>query len=205
MTMRQTPYERIRYPWASDAVAVGDAQSMAQDIDQALVTTARLSSDFSKFASVTVKRAAAQSITKATVTAISFDTVTSNNGANSPLSNGAWFAAGTPTRLTAPVPCLVLASGTVGMNFGSALGTSGALQVHARLNGGTNVQGTKWAPISTATGQQWASALTMWKLAAADYLELMVFWTGTPAGPFNTDTVIPPIFSLMMVGLQSVP
>jgi hypothetical protein len=31
-----------------------------------------------------------------------------------------------------------------------------------------------------------------------------MFWTGTPAGPFNTDTVSPPTLSLMMVALPAV-
>lgn len=207
MTMRKTPYARLRYPWTTDVVSAADVQSMAQDIDQALVTTAKMSTDFSRFASVSAKRAAAQSITKNTLTAITFDTVPLNNGANSPLANGAWWSSGSPTRLTAPVPCLVLASGSGGINIGSALGTSGVIQVTVALNGTSvtpGVQGSKWNPISTVTGQQWASALTMWKLAAGDYLELKMYWTGTPAGPFNTDTVIPPILSLMMIGLQTV-
>lgn len=205
MVMRKTPFERIRYPWASDVVSAADVQSMAQDIDQALVTTAKMASDFSRFASVVVQRAAAQSITKATSTAISFDTVTLNNGANSPLANGVWWAAGSPTRLTAPVACVVLASPSGGINFGSALGANGALQVTCQLNAGANAQGTKFNPTSAVTGQQWTSALTMWKLSAGDFLEMKMFWTGTPAGPFNTDTVIPPMLSLVMIALPSVP
>lgn len=204
--MRKTPYQRIRYPWTSDVVSAADVQSMASDIDQALVTTAKQASDFSRFASVVVRRTAAQSLTKATLTAISFDSVSLNNGANSPFANANWFSNATPTRLTAPTPCIVLASAHGGINAGSALGANGAVQVTVGLNGAlTWVQGSKGNPISTAAGQHWASALTMWKLNTGDYLELKMFWTGTPAGPFNTDTVIPPMLSLMMVGLQSVP
>jgi hypothetical protein len=208
MTMRKTPNLRIRYPWTDDVVAAADVQSMAEDIDAALVATANMAGKFSKFASVVVKRAAAQSITKATLTAITFDTVVLNNGANSPVSNGSWYSAGAPTRLTAPVACIVLATGYGGINLGSALGTNGAVQVTVALNGATvapGVQGTKWNPTSAVTGQQWASALTMWKMAAGDFLELKMYWTGSPAGPFNTDTVIPPSLSLMMVALTSVP
>lgn len=205
MAMRRTPYAQIRYPWTTDVVAAGDVQAMASDIDQTLITTAKMSTDFSRFASVVAQRTAVQSITKATLTAITFDTVLLNNGANSPLANANWFTISAPTRLTAPVPCLVLASATAGINTGSALGVNGAVQASARLNGGAIQQGSKWNPISTATGQQWASALTFWKLAAGDYLELMIFWTGTPAGPINTDTIGDPTLSLMMVGLQSVP
>jgi hypothetical protein len=207
MTMRKTPYQRLRYPWASDVVAAADVQSMAADIDQALVQTATMAANFSRFASVAVQRAAVQSITKATVTAISFDTVVLNNGANSPLANGSWFSNSTPTRLTAPTACVVLAVGYSGLNLGSALGANGTVEVLVALNGATaapNVQGTKWAPISTATGQQWASCLTMWKLAAGDFLELKTYWTGTPAGPINTDNAIPPTLSLMMVALPTV-
>lgn len=203
--MRKTAYARLRYPWTSDVASSADVQSMAQDIDQALVTTAKMASDFSRLASVVVQRVAAQSITKATLTAISFDTVTENNGANSPLANGAWWAAGSPTRLTAPTACVVLACASGGINFGSALGANGALQVVFTLNAGANQQGTKFDPISTVTGQQWTSAMSMWKLAAGDFLEMKMLWTGTPAGPFSTDTVSPPVLSLMMVGLPSVP
>lgn len=208
MTMRRTPYLRMRYPWTDDVVDAADVQSMASDIDQGLVATATLAANFSRFASVVVTRAAAQSIAKATLPAISFDTVQLNNGANSPLANGPWFSAGAPTRLTAPVPCVVLACGVLGINFGTALGVNGCLQVAVGLNGATaapGVQGSKWNPTSATTGQQWASALTMWRLAAGDFLELRPFWTGTPAGPFNTDTVLPPSLSLMMIAQQAVP
>lgn len=208
MTMRKTPNLRLRYPWTSDVVNVADVQAMAADIDQALVQTATLASTFSTFSSVVVKRNAVQSITKATLTAITFDTVSLNNGANSPLTNGAWYSSGAPTRLTAPTPCVVLATATGGMNFSTALGTSGCLQVTVALNGASvapGTQGNKWAPISSATGQQWTSALSMWKLAAGDFLELKMYWTGTPAGPFNTDAAFPPSLSLMMVALPSVP
>lgn len=207
MTMRKTPNLRLRYPWTDDVVSATDVQSMAQDIDQALVATATLGANFSRFASVAVTRNAVQSLTKATLTAITFDTVALNNGANSPLANGSWYNAANPTRLTAPVPCVVLAAGFGGINIGTGLGTSGAIQVTVALNGatgGTGVQGEKWAPGSTTTGQQWTSALTMWKLVAGDFLELKMFWTGTPAGPFNTDNVIPPSLSLAMVALPSV-
>jgi hypothetical protein len=207
MTMRKTPYLRLRYPWTDDVVSAADVQSMAQDVDSALVKTATLAANFSKFASVAVSRAAVQSLTKSALTAITFDTVALNNGANSPLANGAWWNAGSPTRLTAPSACVVLACGMGGINFGSALGASGAFQVTVALNGatgGTGVQGGKYGPVSTVTGQQWSSMISMWKLAAGDFLELKMFWTGTPAGPFNTDNAIPPTLSLMMVALPTV-
>jgi len=205
MTMRRTPYERIRYPWTSDVVNAADVQAMANDIDSALVGTQKLASEYSRFGSVIAQRNATQSITKGALTAITFDSVTFNNGANSPLANGAWWAAGNPTRLTAPVACVVLASATAGMNLGSALGANGVVQVTVGLNGGGGwVQGSKSNPISTVAGQQWASALTMWNLSAGDYLELKIYWTGTPAGPFNTDNVLPPTLSLTMLALQSV-
>lgn len=205
--MRRTPYLRMRYPWTDDVVSAADVGSMASDMDQALVQTATLAANFSRFSSVTVQRAATQSIAKGTLTAISFDTLVLDNGTDSPLANGPWFAAGAPTRLTAPVDCVVLAHGMLGMNLGSALGVNGAVQVTVALNGASTqpgVQGTKWNPISTVTGQQWASALTMWKLVKGDFLELKAYWTGTPAGPFNTDSAIPPTFSLMMVALPTV-
>lgn len=208
MTMRRTPYLRLRYPWAADVVSAADVQSMAADVDAALVQTAGLAAEFSRFSSVVVQRAAAQSLTKGALTAITFDTVALNNGANSPLANGSWFNPAAPTRLTAPSACVVLASGLGGINIGTALGVNGALQTTVTLNGASGapgVQGSKWGPISTATGQEWASAITMWKLAVGDFLELKMFWTGTPAGPFNTDTAVPPTLSLMMVALPTVP
>lgn len=203
--MRRTAYERIRYPWTSDVVSAADVQAMASDIDASLIGTQKLASEYSRFASVTAQRNATQSITKGTLTAITFDSIPLNNGTNSPLAGANWWAAGTPTRLTAPVACVVLASATAGMNFGSSLGTPSCMQVTVGLNGGGAwLQGSKSNPISTVAGQHWASALTMWSLSAGDYLELKVFWTGTPAGPFNTDNVLPPTLSLTMLALQSV-
>lgn len=202
--MRKTPYERIRYPWTSDTVNAADVQTMAADIDQTLVNTAALVTNFSRMSSVVVQRAATQSIVKGTLTAITFDTVTLDNGTDSALANGAWFKAATPTRLTAPGPCVVLACGVVGLNFGTALGVNGCTQTSITLNGagsGTGMQGSKWNPTSTDTGFQSSSAITMWNLQQGDFLELKAFWTGTPAGPFLTDTFWQPILSIMMVGL----
>lgn len=205
MVMRKTPYQRIRYPWASDVVSVADVQSMANDIDQALVATQKLSSDFSLMGSVVAKRNAALSLTKNTLTAVPFDSITLNNGSDSPLSNGNWWAAGNPTRVTAPVGCVVLASGFGGVNLGSALGVNGFVEVVIGLNGSTAwQQGTKHSPISTVSGQVWGSALSLWPLNAGDFLELKLVWNGTPAGPFNSDTVIPPQLSLSMIALKSV-
>jgi hypothetical protein len=203
--LRRTPYERIRYPLASDVVSVPDVQSMANDIDQAIVTTQKMSTDFSQFGSVVAKRNAALSLTKGALTTVTFDSITLNNGSDSPLANGNWWSASNPTRLTAPVPCVVLASGFGGINLGSALGANGVIEVIAGLNGaGAWSQGSKFSPISTVTGQVWTSFLSMWPLNAGDYLELKMYWTGSPAGPFNTDTVVPPQLSLSMVALKSV-
>lgn len=208
MTMRRTPFQRLRYPWASDTVNVGDVQSMANDIDQALVQTASLGSMFSKMSSVIVQRTAAQSIAKTTNTAISFDTLVLDNGTDSPTTNGAWFNATVPTRLTAPMACVVLASGMFSLQLTSAFGTSGCLQAAIALNGvssGANLQGAKWGPISTDTGYQAVSALSMWKLNAGDYLELKAFWTGTPAGPLSTSANFDvPTLSVAVVALPTV-
>jgi hypothetical protein len=207
MVMRITPYSHIRYPWASDVVNPADVQSMGADIDQALVQTANLANDFSRFPTVVAKRVAAQSLTKGSLTAITFDNVI-DNGANSPVSNGAWWSAGTPTRLTAPLACVVMAIGTGGVNSTSAWGSPAAIQITVALNGASTtpgVQGAKYSPISTQIGQEWQSAMTLWNLAKGDYLELKMYWTGTPAGPFNTDTAIIPTLSLAMVALPSVP
>lgn len=208
MVMRRTPFQRIRYPWTADVVNAADVQTMGSDIDQTMVQTAILAGNFVRFSSVSVKRAAAQSITKATLTAVTFDTLVTDNGTDSPLANGAWWSAGAPTRLTAPSPCIVLASASAGVNQGSAWGASAAFQVTIALNGATGtpgVQGSKFSPASTMSGQTPAAAMAMWKLAAGDYLELKLYWTGTPAGPINTDTTFTPQLSLMMVALPSVP
>lgn len=208
MTMRQTPFLHLRYPWTSDVVNAADVQAMGADIDQALVQTASLSTDFVRMASVVARRAAAQSVAKATLSTIVFDSVVLNNGANSPLSDGSWYNVANPTRLTAPVPCVVLASGFGGFNNGAAWGTPATVQVWVTINGGVaapNVQGTKYSPISTQSGQVRTSALTMWRLNAGDFLELKMHWNGTAAGPINTDTALPPSLALMMVALPSVP
>lgn len=208
--MRKTPFMRLRYPWASDVVSVGDVESLASDVDQALVQTASLANNFSRFSSVVVKRTALQSITKGTLTAISFDTSAPalDNGTDSPLANGPWFNAAAPTRLTAPSPCVVLACGSVAYTYGTALGVNGILQLTIALNGATaapGVQGSKWGPISTFLGQQQLTGISMWKLNAGDFLELKTFWTGTPVGPINTDANGLTALSLMMVALPTVP
>jgi hypothetical protein len=208
MTMRRTPYEKIRYPWTSDVAAATDLQAMAADIDQSLVQTASLAANFAKFSSVTAQRTTTLSINKATLTTLTFTGVLLDNGTDSPLAGGAWWDAAAPTRLTAPVPCVVLASAFAGMNFTAVQGTSGSMEVAVSVNGGTaapNIQGTRYAIISGATGQHWASALTMWKLNKGDYLELRIWWTGSGAGPYNSDNVLPPQLSIMQVALPTVP
>jgi hypothetical protein len=212
MTMRKTPYLRLRYPWASDVVNAADVQSMAADIDQALVNTANMAASVFHQSSVIVQRVAAQSITKATLTTITFDTLVLDNGTDSPLANGAWWSAGSPTRLTAPSPCVVLATGIGALTSGSAMGTSAAVQTTITKNGassGNDMQGSKYGPLSTDSGYQATSALSMWKLNAGDYLELKVYWTGGIAGPINTQTpssgLSVPTLALMMVALPTVP
>lgn len=210
MVMRRTPFQRIRYPWTADVANAADLQIMGADIDQSLVQTATLAANFTRLSTVAVRRAAAQSIAKSTLTAITFDTVLADNGVNSPLANGPWWAAGAPTRLTAPSPCIVIATAYGGFTTaGAAWGSPAAVQMSICLNGavavGSGMQSTKWAPISTATGQTPLSAISMWKLVAGDFLELRMHWVGTPAGPFNTDTFHMPQLALMMVGLPSVP
>jgi hypothetical protein len=209
MSMRHTPFFRLRYPWTDDLVNAADIQAMGNDIDQSLVQTGMLANNFLRMSSVAVRRAAAQSITKATLTTITFDTVLADNGVNSPLANGPWWAAGAPTRLTAPSPCIVLASAYAGMNQGAAWGSPASFQIAVALNGavavGVGLQGSKYAPTATASGQTPHSALTMWKLVAGDFLELKLHWNGTPAGPINTDTFHMPQLALMMVALPSVP
>lgn len=208
MTMRRTPYEKIRYPWTTDVASAADVATMAADIDQSLVQTANLAANFAKFSSVNAQRTTTLSISRAVLTTVTFTGVTLDNGSDSPLAGAPWWSAAAPTRLTAPVACVVLAVGFVGMNFTAVQGTSGSLEVAVSVNGGTgapNIQGSKYTIISGATGQHWTSAMTMWKLAAGDYLELRVWWTGSGAGPYNTDTVIPPSLSVMQVALPTVP
>jgi hypothetical protein len=206
--MRHTPFRRIRYPWTADVVDAADVQSMGADIDQAMVQTATLANNFTRMSSVIVRRSAAQSITKGALTAISWDTVQLDNGTDSPVANGAWWSAGAPTRLTAPSACVVLAAATAGVNQGAPWGAAAALQVTVTLNGAAGspgVQGSKYNPPSTMSGQTVAGVTTMWKLAAGDYLELKLFWTGTPAGPINTDTTFWPQLAVSMIALPSVP
>jgi hypothetical protein len=95
------------------------------------------------------------------------------------------------------------------LNFGAVAGSPATLQTTIALNGAASspgVQGGKYSPLAAASGQMWMpSVLSMWKLVAGDFLELKFFWTGTPAGPFSTDTSFRPSLSLMMVALPSVP
>jgi len=210
MTMRQTPFQRIRYPWTTDTVNVADVQSMGADIDQALVQTATMAANFSRFSSVIAKRSgSAQSVAKGTLTTVSFDSVQYDNGASSATANGLWWNAGNPTRLTAPAPCIVMAVGNAMINFTSSPGTPAVVQGTISINGqngSPGVQGGKYTPVVNVGGQNWVpSILSMWKMAAGDYLEWKVYWTGTPTGPFNLDTGFPASLSVAVVALPSVP
>jgi hypothetical protein len=174
MVMRKTPYERIRYPWTSDVVTAADVQAMASDIDQGLVETAALGFDFSHLSSVSVSRAAAQSITKATLTA--------------------------PSACVVLASAVGGINATTALGTSGAIQTTITLN---GVTTGNNMQGAKFGPLSTDTGTLMPSALAMWSLAAGDYLELKTYWTGTPAGPFSTSTFSPPTMSLMMVGVPA--
>lgn len=205
--MRKTPYMRLRYPFGSDVVNPVDVQTTAADMDQAMVGVANLQFEFPRLASVYAARNnSVLSVAKATVVTIPFDTLIRDTGTGSPASNGAWYSNANPSRMTAPVPCVVLAVGSLELILGSALGANGAIEAIIALNGATTypgIQETKWNPSSADTGNQTVQLMSMWKLNAGDFLELKVRWTGTPAGPLNVNNLGNTFMQIIMVALPT--
>lgn len=131
-----------------------------------------------------VWRSTNQSITNATRTAVSFDTVAYDLGAPSDQ-----WAGGTPTRLTCVVPGLYHISGA----HQWAANATGGRQAELRLNGTTFLDAD--IDINAGATQETNHTDTDFRLAAGDYVELTVFQnsggalntlTGTPYQPLLT-------------------
>lgn len=192
--MRQTPYRGIRYPISGEVVDPAAIQTLAQDVDQALVDDDQLRAEAFRRSSVNVYTTSTTSLAKGVASAISWaNTNGSQNGANGIPGYANWWSAGSPTRLTAPGACLVYAVGTVQLNAGSSLGSGGYFELFFGKNGSgatPNIQLNKTQPLNN-TGI-WTISCTvqsLWVMAAGDYLELKAQWSGTPAGPFSTSTL----------------
>lgn len=192
--MRQTPYRGIRYPYASDVVDPVALQTEAQDIDQALVNDDQLRTEAFRRSSASVYLSGTPSLTKATITTISWTGLApgSQNGANGIPGYANWWSSGSPTRFTAPGACLAYATANVALAATSALGATGFFEVFFGKNGSTsrpNIQSNKTQPLNNTSAWQ-VSCVTesLWSLVAGDYLEVKVRWSGSPAGPFPIAT-----------------
>lgn len=190
MSARLTPYRQFRYPFTSDTIDAVSIQTLAEDIDQALVDDDKLRTDAFRLSSAQVAQSGTPSITKATITAITWNGTTGpNNGANGAFGTSAWWSSTTnPSRLTAPASCLVYATAAATFDPGASLGANGFFELMITKNGATlqpNIQTAKYqCPIpSPGLGQVPAVIESLWSLVAGDYLEAKVLWSGTPAGP----------------------
>lgn len=192
--MRQTPYRGIRYPFTGDVVDPVAIQTEAQDIDQALVNDDQLRAEAFRRNSVNVFTSAQTSLAKGVASAISWANVSGGqNGANGIPGYANWWAAGSPTRFTAPGACLVYATASLQLNATAAMGAGGYFEVFFAKNGAgatPNIQLNKAQPLNN-TGIWTVSCVveSMWVMAAGDYLEVKAQWSGTPAGPLLTSTL----------------
>lgn len=203
MTIRVTPYRRLRYPCVDSVVDVNDLAKMVNDIDAALLSDDKARTDALRMPGASVYTFSTTSLTKNINTTLSFDTVNYNNGASGGFGTANWWAASpSPTRMTAPYACLVLAYGYAPLNITSSLGTNGFYTLGIYKNGSVvapNFVTNKIQGPAAGTGLARNSVFGMMALNAGDYLELRALWNGTPAGPMSTD--IPSSFGVQMLGV----
>lgn len=171
-----TPWERIRYPQAGEVISATAEQATATDMDVVLESAVPLYQQ-AVGRTVGIFSAGSPSITKATLTTVSFTSGTAP-----------FWVVGSPTRITPTIPGIYLIQASVGLNYTS---TSNMFRIMIARNGGTA------APdVQIQTTPQWdtnatiivANMVSMWKFATGDFYELKVFWNGTPAGPQTLDT-----------------
>lgn len=205
MTARLTPYRGLRYPFTSDVVSTADVANLAADIDMAIAADDLLRGNAFRLSGARVLLSSGPSITKNTLTVITWNNSTFNNGANGGFGTSNWWSSSTnPSRLTAPTACLVYATAKANLLMTTNLGTNGYFEIDITKNGSTvapNIQQQKFQPNQTGsgTGEIETSIETVWSLAAGDYLETRVIWNGTPAGPFSLEAG--PVMTVQMVAV----
>lgn len=189
MTTRPTPGKGIRYPVASSTVDAADLQTMANDLDGMFTADDTLRQNALRRPSCYLRGTAAASVAKATQTTFSFDTIDWDN------TGGAVnLGAGAPAnqRITPNIAGIWYVWGYVELNTASASGMT-TWEVTVSKNGlltNPNYYRTK---IIGALSPLWGtlpaqSGGLMQMNGTTDYFNLIAFWNGTPAGPFNTSS-----------------
>lgn len=181
---RTTPYRGIRYPLSGEVVDQAAIQTMAQDIDQALVNDDMLRTEGFRRSSLMVYTTASINLPKSALVPITWTTASWQDGANGIPSFASWWSASTnPTRFTAPSACLVHATANAGISNPS-LGSGGFFEIFFYKNGSAstpNLQANKSNQPNYAVTVE-----SMWAMSAGDYIECGVLWNGSPAGPLTT-------------------
>lgn len=180
-----TPYRQIRFPLAGETVDAAAIQNLATDIDTVLTAT-RTASQYARTRSSASLFNGAVSVAKNTLTTVSW--VAANldwDGGTSGPGAAAYWSAGSPTRLTAPITGLYLVSGYALLNTGGSHSVTNWIRTTVTKNGGADFQRSQRNDrVSTVNGPPNAYTYC-WNLAAGDFVTLGVHWNGAPAGPLN--------------------
>lgn len=135
--------------------------------------------------SAKVYKSGNQSIPNAAATALTFDTVAFNNGT--------LYAAGTPSRLTAPVAGRYVVVGKVQFSV-NATGRRGA---DLMKNGATLLESVQFQPLSGASATAF-QVFGIVSLEAGDYLELRAYQDSTAALDVNGGNQFNTSFSMCL-------
>lgn len=174
----QTPYRSIRYPLATEVADPAAMQLLAADIDAALQYVQQVLT-WSQTRSYAIG-SAAPNLAKTTTANFNL-TVNTDRGTQGP-GGAPYWAAGLPTRLTAPATGLYMAWGTFTNGTLPSAGTS-VVRAQIQKNGANPVTSSQGG----RNGPPIASLIQMWQLNAGEYLQFGGWWNGTPAGPLVMD------------------
>jgi len=110
-----TPYRKIRYPLVGEVVDAAAVQNMAADMNTVLTASALAANRSTHRSSVRAVYTGSPTIVKNTLTVVTFGTPLWDNGALGP-GGAAYWAAGSPTRFTAPATGLYCATGSAALD-----------------------------------------------------------------------------------------
>jgi hypothetical protein len=186
MAVRPTPNKGIRYPTASSVVDPADIQTMAQDMDTALTADDSLRTlALHRPACHITNSVGAISIAKGVTFTFTFDTIKFDT------TGGAVNLSGSPgnQRITPNTAGLWLFIGYHQLNATSGITASEVTISKNGLTSAGNIRRYKvYGPWVTSSGtllpHMVSGAFVM--NGTTDYVNLMTFWAGSPAGPLNT-------------------
>lgn len=190
-----TPFRAYRVPSSPNVVDAAEVAAMAADINADMITIngLRLAATRRSGANLSVA-GSTQNIVKNTQTVVTYAAPAAgpsfDNGATGGIGASAYWASGTPTRLTVPAGAggLYLARFWISLNGWAGAGTN-TQRVSMGRNGSFAVpdlwQANMFANNATFNLPQGVSVESLVLLNAGDYMESRVYWNGTPAGPFQ--------------------